>query len=101
MSNKNDCLTKKKIPQLRNIIAYWLRNESFNAIPSFGGSSKGLFYNQGTSSKKYIAALFKLSKLTLISKCFCQNIDQGSTYSNKEKVRINQLIKFKKKYAHS
>ena len=54
----------------------------------------GLFYNQGTSSKNYIAALFNCRSLLWFQSAFAKTLIRvRSTYSNKEKVRINQLFK--------
>ena len=56
--------------------------------------SYGLFYNQGTSSKNYIAALFICRSLLGFQSAFAKTLIRvRSTYSNKEKVRINQRFK--------
>ena len=53
----------------------------------------GLFYNQGTSSKNYLAAMFNCRSLLWFQSAFAKTLIRvRSTYSNKEKVRINQLF---------
>ena len=59
----------------------------------------GLFYNQGTSSKITQQPRFNCRSLLWFQSAFAKTLIRvRSTYSNKEKVRINQLFK---KYAHS
>ena len=57
-------------------------------------SNYGLFYNQGTSSKITKQPCFNCRTLLWFQSAFAKKLIRvRSTYSNKEKVRINQLFK--------
>ena len=59
-------------------------------------SCYGLFYNQGTSSKITLQPCFNCRSLLWFQSAFAKTLIRvRSTYSNKEKVRINQLFKKK------